>query len=107
MKSITVFYNIATDIEIMELLAELGVREFSKFPRTSGKGLVSGPRLDDHVWPGYNATLVMVVADAEARKIMSALQKFRDGPIGHTGIFAYQTAVESVLAAPAPNGKNP
>ena len=101
MKSITVFYNIATDIEVMELIVGLGVREYSKLPRTTGKGLISGPRLDDHVWPGYNATLIMVVPDADAPRIMTALQAFRDGPIGsHTGIFAYQTAVEAVLTPP-------
>ena len=101
MKSITVFYNIATDIEVMELIIGLGVSEYSKMPRTTGKGLVSGPRLDDHVWPGYNVTLIMVVTDEMAPRIMAALQEFRNGTIGsRTGIFAYQTAVEAVLAPP-------
>ena len=101
MKSITDFYNIATDIEVMELIIGLGVKEYSKMPRTTGKGLVSGPRLDDHVWPGYNVMLIMVVADEDAPRIMAALQEFRDGPTGsRTGIFAYQTAVEAVLMPP-------
>ena len=101
MKAITVFYNIATDSEVMDLILKLGVHEYSKMPRTTGRGVVSGPRLDDHVWPGFNVTLIMVVADELAPKIMTELQTFRDGPLGsRTGIYAYQTHVEAALLSP-------
>lgn len=101
MKCITVFYNIATDEEIMDILKTVGVSEYSKLPRCQGRGKVTGARLDDHVWPGFNVTLIIVLDDATAPKLMAALQKFRDGPMGsRTGIFAYQTAVEAVLAEP-------
>ena len=102
MKCVTVFYNIATDDEVMAILAGCGVAEYTKFPRCQGRGDVSGARFDDHVWPGFNAGLVMVVADAKAPEVMAALQAFRDGPMGRmTGIYAYQTPVEAVLAPPA------
>ncbi len=102
MKCITVFYNVATDEEIMDILAATGVSEYSKLPRCQGRGSVTGARLDDHIWPGFNVTLIIVLDDAIAPKLMAALQKFRDGPMGsRTGIFAYQTAVEAALALPA------
>lgn len=101
MKCITAFYNVATDDEIMEILAEVGIEEYSKIPRCQGKGQTTGPRLDSHVWPGFNITLIMVVDDAVAPKLMRALQAFRDGPTGRrTGIYAYQTAVEAALTPP-------
>ena len=44
----------------------------------------------------------IVVEDAKAGEVMAALQAFRDGPMGRrTGIFAYQTPVDAVLAPPA------
>ncbi|MGI5869112.1 MAG: PG0541 family transporter-associated protein [Kiritimatiellia bacterium] len=102
MKCITVFYNIAGDDAVMDVLARCGVDEYSKFPRCQGRGRVSGARHDDHVWPSYNAGLVMVVPAAKAVEVMAALQAFRDGPLGRRiGIFAYQTPVDAVLAPPA------
>ena len=101
MKCITAFYNVATDDEIMEILDEVGIEEYSKIPRCQGKGLTTEPRLDSHVWPGFNTTLIIVVEDNVAPKLMNALQAFRDGPMGRrTGIYAYQTAVETELTPP-------
>lgn len=101
MKCITAFYNVATDDEIMEILNDVGIEEYSKIPRCQGKGLITGPRLDSHVWPGFNITLIIVVNAATASKLMIALQAFRDGPTGRrTGIYAYQTAVEASLTPP-------
>lgn len=101
MKCITVFYNVVSDEEVTTLLEKAGVREYSKIPRCHGKGLISGPRFDDHIWPGYNNAITLVVEDTIAPQIMAALQEFRNGPQGsRTGIFAYQTAVEAVLAPP-------
>ena len=48
MKCITAFYNVATDDEIMEILDEIGIEEYSKIPRCQGKGLTTEPRLDSH-----------------------------------------------------------
>lgn len=102
MKCITIYYNIATDEEVMALLAEQSVTEYSKLPRCQGRGNVSGARSDDHVWPGFNAGLMVVVTDEKAPQLMAALQAFRDGAMGRmTGIFAFQTPVEAVLAPPA------
>ena len=102
MKCITVFYNVATDDEIIEIIEKAGVSEYSKIPRCQGKGNVSGPRFDDHVWPGFNNAIVMILDDPLAPKVMAALQAFRNGHMGRkTGIFAYQTAVEAVLAPPS------
>lgn len=101
MKCITVFYNVATDDEVMNIIKAAGISEYSKIPRCQGRGNVTGARLDDHVWPGFNVTLILVVKDPIASILMTALQQFRDGPMGsRTGIFAYQTAVEALLAPP-------
>lgn len=107
MKCITVFYNGATEEEVMAILDSVGVSEYTKIPRCQGKGSITGARLDDHVWPGFNVALVLVVEDLVAPKLMAALQEFRNGPMGRrTGLFAYQTPVDAVLAPP-PNAHKP
>ena len=74
MKCITIFYNVATDEEITEILKNTGIEEYTKIPRCYGKGNVTGPRMDDHIWPGFNISLVAVVTDEMAPKLMAALQ---------------------------------
>ncbi len=101
MKCITVFYNVATDQEILSILESLGIAAYSKIPRCQGKGPTTGPRLDSHVWPGFNVTLITLVEDAIAPQLMQALQDFRNGPTGRrTGIHAFQTSVEAMLTPP-------
>ena len=101
MKSRTVFYKVAIDSDVMAILRDAGITEYSKIPRTQGVGAATGARTDDHIWPGYNSIVIMVVPDDTAPHVMAALQKFRDGPKGsRTGIFAFQSPVEAVLAPP-------
>ena len=101
MKSITIFYNFAIDEEIKELLKETEVSEYTIIPRCHGQGNVTGPRMDDHVWPGYNVTIITVLPDALAKKLMTALQELRNGMGTQNGIFAYQTNVEATLTPPS------
>ena len=101
MKELTVVFNVSISDEILELLRGRGVEEYTLFPRCHGVGKVTGPRNDDHTWPGFNATIVAVVEDAVAQRAMAALQEFREGTGGRkAGVFAYTKPVEAVLAAP-------
>lgn len=106
MKAVTIIYNISTDDEVQEVLRRLRIKEFTRIPRVMGVGKVTGPRMDNHVWPGYNAMIVACVSDHHADTIMQALQEFRDGPTGRkTGIFAWVSPVEAALAPPTERQK--
>ena len=103
MKAVTIIYNISTDEEVQEVLRRMRITEFTRIPRVMGVGAVTGPRMDDHVWPGYNAMIVACVSDHHAETIMQALQEFRNGPTGRkTGIFAWLSPVEAALTPPTP-----
>jgi nitrogen regulatory protein PII len=102
MKAVTIVYNISIDEEVREVLLRLRITEFTRIPRVNGVGAVTGPRMDDHVWPGYNAMIVACVSDHHAETIMQALQEFRDGPTGRkTGVFAWLSPVEAALSPPS------
>ena len=104
MNAVTIIYNISTDEEVQEVLRRMRITEFTRIPRVMGVGAVTGPRMDDHVWPGYNAMIVACVSDHHAETIMQALQEFRDGPGCKTGIFAWLSPVEAALAPPKRDG---
>ncbi len=102
MKELTVVFNVSITDEVLELLRARGVEEYTLFPRCHGVGKVTGPRNDDHTWPGFNATVIAVVEDPVAKQAMAALQEFREGTSGRkAGVFAYVKAVEAVLAPPS------
>jgi|FrelakmetLWP11LW_1041352.scaffolds.fasta_scaffold26708_1 nitrogen regulatory protein PII len=97
MKMILAIYNVAVDSEVMDAVHAVGVRCYTKWPRVVGEGQQTGPRLDDHIWPGANTMMMMVVAEELATKVMAALQALRDN-IGKTeGVKAFMMNVEAQL----------
>lgn len=94
MKMILAVYNIAVDNEVMEAVQAAGAVCYTKWPRVVGEGKSTGPRLDDHIWPGANTMTMMVVPDEKAAAVMAAIQRLRD-TIGKTeGVKAFLLNVE-------------
>jgi nitrogen regulatory protein PII len=97
MKMILAIYNVAVDDEVMEAVKAVGVKCYTKWPRVQGQGCKTGPRLDDHIWPGANCVTMMVVSDELAPKVMGALKDLRQ-TIGQTeGVQAFMLNVEQQL----------
>jgi nitrogen regulatory protein PII len=97
MKMILAIYNIAIDVEIMEAVRQAGIQFYTKWPRVVGEGPRTGPRLDDHIWPGANMMMMMVAADELAANVMEALKGLRQS-IGKTeGLQAFLLNVEGQL----------
>ena len=98
MKAVTAIFNVAIEEEVQEVLRRCGVRHFTQWPRVVGQGPTTGPRMDNHVWPGATSALESIVEDAQAGPLMDALQALRDSPAGRqAGLYAFQTAVERAL----------
>jgi nitrogen regulatory protein PII len=98
MKAVTAIFNIAIEDEVLEAVRRVGVKHFTQWPRIVGDGPATGPRMDDHVWPGANAALQMIVEDSLAERLMDTLQALRDSPVGRqAGVYAYQSPVERAL----------
>lgn len=96
MKMILVVFNISIQEEVHEALDRLGVTCYTQWPRLVGKGLSSGPKMDDNVWPGANTALMIVTSEDMAAKIMDMVQKLRDDIGTHEGIKAFQLPVEKM-----------
>ena len=96
MKMILIVFNISIQDEVHELIDKLGVTCYTQWPRLVGKGISSGPKMDNNIWPGANTALMVVTSSEMAGKIMGAVQKMRDDIGTHEGIKAFQLPVEKM-----------
>ena len=97
MQALWIIYDIVLDTEVLSLLKTHGVTAYTRWPRLTGDGPQSGPRLDDHIWPGANAALLAVRDDPSATALLTRLQALRDR-VGHlTGLWALTTPVCETL----------
>ena len=97
MKMVLAVYNVAVDDEVMEAVREAGVKCYTKWPRVLGDGQKTGPRLDDHIWPGANCVTMMVVDDEMAAKVMEVLGGLRETIGRMEGVKAFLLNVEQRL----------
>ena len=93
MKAVWIMHDIVLGDEVQDLLDELGLIGVSRWKRMTGRGPQSGTRLDNHVWPGANAGVVVVVDDELAARLLGRLQALRDEVGAKTGVWAFTTPV--------------
>ncbi len=94
MKAIFISYNQAYDNELILLLEEFGQRGYSLWRETEGRGGVDGePHLGSHAWPVMNNSLLSVVEDSMADKILEALKK-KDEATPELGLRAFTWSIE-------------
>ena len=97
MKAIFIAYNQAYNEEIVDLLAKLGQRGYTKWEAVGGRGSFEGePHLGNHAWPTQNHALMTVVEDALVPEIMDSLRK-TDTDSPKLGLRAYVLPVEEML----------
>ncbi len=97
MKMVLAVYSVAADDEVMEAVRAAGVKCYTKWPRVLGEGQKTGPRLDDHIWPGANCVTMIVVPDELAAGVMEVIQGLRETIGQQRGIEAYLLNVEQQL----------
>ncbi len=97
MKALWITYDIVLDDEIIGMLQDCGVEEFTRWPRLTGRGPKSGARLDNHVWPGANAAIMTVQDDDTVTRLMVRLQALRDKVGSRTGVWAFTSPVMEKL----------
>ena len=93
MKAVWIMHDIVLGEEVQDILDELGIIGVSRWPRMTGRGPQSGTRLDNHVWPGANAGVVVVVDDELAARLLGRLLALRDEVGAKTGVWAFTTPV--------------
>jgi hypothetical protein len=95
MKMIMITYNEAVDMEIMEIMEDCGLKNYSKITETFGHGSSSGTHLGTDTWPGLNNILYAACPDEAARKVMAAVGELRKS-LGKIGIKAFMWALEEM-----------
>ena len=71
MKAVFITYNQALTERIMAMLDDNGVRGFTKWGLTEGRGSRDGePHYGTHAWPAMNASILAVVEDAKVAPML-------------------------------------
>ncbi len=75
MKALFISYNQAMTERIEALLDEQGIRGYSLFPLTHGRGSYNGePHMGNHTWPAMNSSIIAVVSDEKVAPALEALR---------------------------------
>ncbi len=76
MKALFISYNQAITERVEAMLDEIGIRGYTLFPLTHGRGSYTGePHRANHTWPAMNSTILAVVEDEKVEPAMAALRE--------------------------------
>ena len=97
MKMIMISYNEAIDMEVMEMLENCGLKNYTKISETFGRGTSSGTHLGTDTWPGLNNVLYIASPDDAAQKVVAAVRALRKS-LGKEGIKGFVWPLEEITA---------
>jgi hypothetical protein len=95
MKMIMISYNEAIDMEVMEILGNCGLKNYTRISETFGRGTSSGTHLGTDIWPGLNNILYVASPDDVVPKVLAAVRELRKS-LGKEGVKAFSWAVEEI-----------
>jgi len=96
MKMLVVVFNISLEDDVLAILNRHGSPCFTQWPRLVGRGVSTGPKMDNDVWPGANSALFSIVDAATADALLSEIQALRDEVGLHEGVKAFIMNVEKM-----------
>ena len=94
-KMVMISYNEAIDTEVMEVLANCGLENYTKIMGTFGCGSTSGVHLGNDIWPGRNNILYIACEEKQAKQILILIRELRK-KLGKEGIKAFMWNLEEV-----------
>lgn len=75
MKAVFLSYNQALTDRVNRILYEQGIRGFTRWALTEGRGSVDGePHYGTHAWPSMNASVLAIVDDSQVAALMDAFR---------------------------------
>jgi nitrogen regulatory protein PII len=95
MKAVLIVHNAAIDEEVNESLESIGIKCYTKFTNTLGKGEISEPHLNTDVWPGINYGTLVVTEQVRAKEIMETVRRMRK-QLGTEGLKAFMWEIEEI-----------
>jgi len=94
-KMVMIVYNEAVDTEVMEVLENCALKNYTKVAGVYGRGVTSGTHLGNDIWPGRNNILYVACEEKPSQQILSCVRELRK-KLGHEGIKAFLLPVEEV-----------
>lgn len=92
---IMIAYNEAMDDELMQILEDSAVKNYTKVTGACGRGASSGTHLGSDIWPGRNNLLYVACDDAQSRLMLSRVRSLR-AQFRREGIKAFVLPVEEI-----------
>lgn len=75
MKALFISYNQALTDRINKMLDDHGVRGFTRWGLTEGRGTYDGePHYGTHAWPAMNSSVLAIVEDEKIPALLDALR---------------------------------
>ena len=97
MKAIFISYNQALTERINKLLDDNGVRGFTRWALTEGRGTFDGePHYGTHAWPSMNASVMAIVEDEKIPVLMDGLREI-DSTTKQQGSRAFVWNIEQMM----------
>lgn len=76
MKAVFLSYNQALTDRVREILDDQGVRGFTKWELTQGRGSFDGePHYGTHAWPSMNSSILAIVEDERVAPLLDAFRR--------------------------------
>lgn len=94
-KMVMLSYNEAIDVDVVDILAQCTIGNYTKIKGTFGKGTTSGTHLGTLVWPGRNNILYVACGEKEARELISGIRELRKR-LGKEGVKAFVLPMEEI-----------
>jgi len=94
-KMVMISYNEAIDAEVMEVLTNCGLQNYTKIMGAFGSGITSGTHLGNDVWPGRNNILYIACGEKQAVELLSCIKELRK-KLGQEGIKAFILPLEEI-----------
>ena len=95
MKMVMIAYNEAMDMEVMEMLENCAMKNYTKITGSYGKGASSGTHLGNDIWPGRNNILYVACEPDKVPKLLSCVGTLRK-KLGREGIKAFTWELEEI-----------
>ncbi|MDD5449497.1 MAG: hypothetical protein PHO42_02740 [Candidatus Omnitrophica bacterium] len=94
-KMVMIVYNEAIEVEIIEALEKLEIKNYTKIAGAYGRGTVSGTHLGNDVWPGRNNILFVACEQNSAKRVLSVINEMRKG-LASEGLKAFVMPLEEI-----------
>lgn len=76
MKAVFLSYNQALTDRVNKLLDDQGIRGFTRWALTEGRGTHGGePHYGTHAWPSMNTSIMAIVNDEQVAPLMDAFRE--------------------------------